>query len=110
MQLLYNDIAGLLLRLEQLLQQLDMWSEQPPEPAALASQQPFCIDTLDFAQWLQYVFVPTLRNTIECGAALPEKCQVAPMAEMQLQLAGNVDAAALVTVLEAIDAALSAPR
>jgi uncharacterized protein YqcC (DUF446 family) len=110
---LYRDVTDRLLQLEQEMQRLQLWSAKPPDPLALASQQPFCVDTLSLPEWLQHVFLPTLRNSIERGCALPEKCQVAPMAEMycqQLRLQQDIDGANLIAILEGIDLALNARR
>ncbi len=110
---LYRDVSDGLMQLEQEMQRLQLWSAQPPDPQALASQQPFCVDTLSLPEWLQHVFLPSLRNSIERGYALPEKCQVAPMAEIycqQLRLQQDIDGTALIAILESIDLALNAPR
>ncbi len=74
-------ITTLLIDLEIALQQAQRWTEEPPSPQAMASTEPFCIDTLDFDQWLQFVFLPRMRNVIDHRLHLPEKCEVAVMAE-----------------------------
>lgn len=38
---------------------------------ALASQQPFCLDTMNFSQWLQFVFIPNIQLLIDAQQALP---------------------------------------
>lgn len=113
MQGLYRDVSDRLLQLEREMKRLQLWGAQTPDPQALASQHPFCVDTLSLPEWLQHVFLPSLRNSIERGYALPEKCQVAPMAEMycqQLRLQQDIDGANLIAILEGIDLALNAPR
>ncbi|MDZ7925176.1 MAG: YqcC family protein [Marinagarivorans sp.] len=50
-------IAHLLHSLVLELKRLGEWQATPPSPAQLASQWPFCVDTLTFYQWLQWVFV-----------------------------------------------------
>ena len=42
---------------------------------------PFCLDTLNFDQWLQFVFLPTLYAMLEARQPLPSACAIAPMAE-----------------------------
>ena len=78
---LYQSLADALQQLEVELQQLGLWQEHPPSPQALASQQPFCIDTLEFNQWLQYVFLPRMQQLIATRSSLPARCNIAPMAE-----------------------------
>jgi len=60
---------------------MNLWQSNKPSAAALASTQPFCIDTLSFPQWLQFIFLPRMQAIIETGAALPSKCGIAPLAE-----------------------------
>jgi uncharacterized protein YqcC (DUF446 family) len=110
---LHRDLAARLQQLELEMRRLRLWSEERPSPEALASRQPFCIDTLNFVQWLQHVFLPSLRDSIDRGDTLPEKCAVAPMAQMyfmQLRPQRDIDAAILLAVLQGIDTSLSAPR
>ncbi len=76
-----TDIAELLIDIEAELRQLGLWDRQPPSPEALASDQPFSIDTLTLPQWLQFVFLPTIYRLLEEGQALPGRCGIAPMAE-----------------------------
>ncbi|OZG72597.1 hypothetical protein BTA51_15325 [Hahella sp. CCB-MM4] len=63
------------------LRRLDMWSSQPPSPEALASQQPFCIDTLEFHEWLQFILISRMKVIIEADAPLPQASGILPMAE-----------------------------
>ena len=76
-----TDIAELLIDIEAELRQLGLWDRQPPSPEALASDQPFSIDTLTLPQWLQFIFLPTIYRMLEEGQALPGRCGIAPMAE-----------------------------
>ena len=76
-----SDIAAPLIDLEAALRQLDLWSDRPPAADAMQSEQPFAMDTMDFEQWLQFIFMPTLYQLLETGAALPERCAITPMAE-----------------------------
>ena len=76
-----HQVAALLIDVEAHLRQLGLWDAEPPTDEALASTQPFCIDTLDFNQWLQFIFLPTMYQLIEDGEALPTECAIAPMAE-----------------------------
>jgi uncharacterized protein YqcC (DUF446 family) len=75
-------IAEQLLLIEQALRQAGWWSDEPPGPEALASAEPFCVDTLDFEQWLQWIFLPRMKVIIEEGLALPATSGILAMAEM----------------------------
>lgn len=76
-----HQVAALLIDVEAHLRQMGLWDPEPPTDEALASTQPFCIDTLDFNQWLQFIFLPTMYAILEEGRDLPTECAIAPMAE-----------------------------
>lgn len=77
-----NELAEHLLLIERELRVLGWWQEQAPSAAALASQEPFCVDTLTFEQWLQWIFLPRMKQLLEADAALPSVSGIQPMAEM----------------------------
>ena len=74
-------LGSLLMDLECELRLLQVWAEEPPSVEALSSTEPFCVDTLSFDQWLQFIFLPTLHQLLDQQAALPQECGVTPMAE-----------------------------
>ncbi|MBF0674348.1 YqcC family protein [Pseudomonas sp.] len=75
-------IADQLLLIERELRQLGWWSAHSPSDEALASCEPFCVDTLDFAQWLQWIFLPRMRTLVEGGGALPSVSGIRAMADV----------------------------
>lgn len=76
------ELAGQLLLIERELRVLGAWESTPPAPQALASREPFCVDTLRFEQWLQWIFLPRMKVTLEAGAALPAASGILAMAEV----------------------------
>lgn len=74
-------VAELLIDIEAQLRQLGLWEREPPPPQALASDQPFSVDTLTLPQWLQFIFLPTLHRLLAEGQPLPGRCGIAPMAQ-----------------------------
>lgn len=64
---------------EMLVQSL--WQRQAIDPQALQSQLPFCTDTMNFEQWLQFVLVAKLQHMLEQNIPLPQVSGIAPMAE-----------------------------
>jgi uncharacterized protein YqcC (DUF446 family) len=101
-----DELAVLLIDVEARLRQLNLWKDQSPSTEALTSSQPFCIDTLNFTQWLQFVFLPTLYGLIETGQSLPTACAVTPMAEEYFRGLG-LPGGALERTLLSIDRLLS---
>lgn len=101
-----TDIAAVLIDVEAQLRQLGLWDKIPPSAEALASEQPFCVDTLTLPQWLQFVFLPTLYTMLDNHQPLPDRCGIAPMAEEFFRGSG-LSYETLVTLLERIDEVLS---
>ncbi len=95
--------------IERELRALDLWEAVPPAPAALESGQPFCYDTLEANQWLQWVFLPRMRALIAAGAPLPTTCHVAEYLEEFYRESG-LPVVGLIRAVRAIDQLLSAPR
>ncbi len=81
---MYQPIVILLQQIEAELRQLQLWSSVAPDSAALASTLPFCYDTLSFAQWLQFVFLPKMRALVAARGPLPTKSAIHAMAEEAL--------------------------
>ncbi len=76
-----ENIKDILIKLEQALRAQGQWQPEPPPQQALASQLPFCYDTLEFNQWLQWVFLPRLNTLVEANAALPSESAIYEYAE-----------------------------
>lgn len=74
-------VADSLLQIEVELRRLGAWEAEPPPAEALQSTKPFAVDTLEFTQWLQFVFVSRMKVLIEHGRPLPKVSGMAPMAE-----------------------------
>ncbi|MDQ2078436.1 YqcC family protein [Marinimicrobium sp. ABcell2] len=99
-------VAEALFELEREMRSLELWESQSPSREALASSQPFAVDTLRFPQWLQFIFIPRLYQLVEHRSSLPVDCGVAPMAEEYFRpLSVNSDQ--LVNQLQEIDQLLS---
>ena len=81
----YALLADQLLLIERELRVLGWWADTAPSAEALASVEPFCVDTLAFEHWLQWVFLARMKAIIEQGGALPAVSGIRPMAEMAFQ-------------------------
>lgn len=75
-------VAEQLLLIERELRQLGWWQSEAPSAEALASQTPFCVDTLAFEQWLQWILLPRMKVLLESDAPLPAVSGIKAMAEM----------------------------
>jgi uncharacterized protein YqcC (DUF446 family) len=73
----------LLQNIQSAMTEAGYWSEVEISAQALLSQQPFCCDTMSFAQWQQFVFIPRMQALIRAGQELPILTQgqgIEPMA------------------------------
>jgi uncharacterized protein YqcC (DUF446 family) len=74
-------IAGLLLEIEADLSLGRKCEQKQPPMITLASRQPFCVDTLGLEQWLQWIFLPHMKQIIEQQQPLPSKSGIYAYAE-----------------------------
>jgi len=103
---IYTELALQLFEVEKMLREMNHWSHIEPLSDVLASTQPFAVDTLEFVEWLQFIFLPRMHLLVEAAAPLPENCSIAPMAEEYFRDSSH-QAVMLIKLLESIDALLS---
>ncbi len=94
----------LLTQLQSSLQAEKLWAIKPPSQKALRSNQPFCVDTLSFEQWLQFVMLPRFRHMIQTAMPLPKQCDMSAMAQEAFK---SRSLSAVSRVIHAIDELLS---
>lgn len=101
-----RQLADSLLQIEIELRRLNAWASELPPEEAFQSTAPFCVDTLDFTQWLQFVFVERMKVIIENEHPLPTVSGIAPMAEEHFR-GREQSVRGLIKELESIDQLLS---
>ncbi|AWM60693.1 YqcC family protein [Stutzerimonas stutzeri] len=99
-------VAQQLLLIERELRVLGLWGIEPPTPDALASVEPFCVDTLRFEQWLQWIFLPRMKAIVEADLPLPAASGICAMAEVVYREARVVG---LLDALRDFDALIESP-
>jgi uncharacterized protein YqcC (DUF446 family) len=80
----HDNVRAQLHAIEAVLRQHQLWQAVSPQPEAFASTQPFCLDTLEPFEWLQWVLVPRMHALLDGGHPLPQAFAVAPYYEMAL--------------------------
>ncbi|MFT5879633.1 MAG: hypothetical protein ACI86X_000738 [Moritella sp.] len=80
----YLQAQRLLTQIEVELKRLSLWQITPPSAVALASTAPFCIDTMPFTHWLQFIFLVKMQQLLALKMPLPENMAIHPMAEEAL--------------------------
>ena len=73
-------LLPLLQQLELHLRVQHLWQNSKPSQQALMSKEPFALDTLTFAQWLQFIFLEKMHELIQFSQPLPNSISVHPMA------------------------------
>ena len=96
-------VQQLLIALEAELKTTGFWRDISPSTTQLASTEPFCIDTLTFSEWLQFVFLVKMQFLLDNQIALPENMAIAPMAEEAFKTQ-NQATPALLALLVKLDA------
>jgi uncharacterized protein YqcC (DUF446 family) len=88
-----HEQVGLALQsLQQVMSNLGHWSESGISINALASQQPFCLDTMNFSQWLQFVFIPNIQALINANQILPRLAKGQGIEPMAIEFYKNTQA------------------
>lgn len=103
----YAELVSCLSDIEKELRCLNQWQINAPSVEALASKQPFCIDTLSFTQWVQFVFMPLINELIDKRKLLPMKSEISPMAQEYCK-AEALKGATLIALFEQLDTLLNA--
>ncbi|AMO54806.1 glyoxalase I [Endozoicomonas montiporae] len=95
-------IIQLLEDMETELKVLECWQTMPPSVEAMSSEVPFCMDSMPFSQWLQWLFIPRVRAIVEQGGALPKGANIKPYAEEALMVE-QVSSEKLLKLVEQFD-------
>ena len=80
---------------------IGMWQEKPLEPEQYDFRAAFAGDTMTFAQWLQFIFIPNVKSAAASGK-FPASSQVGVQAIREFD--GMNEASRLITLLNEFDA------
>ncbi|WLI78654.1 YqcC family protein [Kosakonia sp. H02] len=89
--------------IEAQLREHDLWQTTTPALGAFESTQPFCMDTLEPFEWLQWVLIPRMHALLDSKQALPHAFAIAPYYEMALE-ATNPHREVMLVHLQQLDA------
>lgn len=96
--------ADIVIEIERQMRLVGCWSSERPAEERLASTQPFAIDTLNFDEWLQFIFLPKIKLIIEQGGGLPIQSHITPMAEEYYKTqCDNRSSEGIVSAIQAFD-------
>jgi uncharacterized protein YqcC (DUF446 family) len=74
------EVAAAADRVEAAMREAGMWQDAPLDPAQYDFRMAFAMDTMAFSQWLQFVFLPRVREIVAGGGSLPGASNVAAQA------------------------------
>lgn len=95
-------LMRLLSELESELKTTNLWQLNRPSDQALASIEPFAIDTLSFPEWLQFIFIEKMTQLLQLALPLPKAMAITPMASEYFKVQ-TINSGALIIVIERID-------
>ncbi|MCO4758205.1 MAG: YqcC family protein [Oceanospirillaceae bacterium] len=99
-------VSALLSSIQSEMQSQQLWAAQSPSAEALSSQQPFCVDTLMFTEWVQWLMLPRLQMMIDQRTSLPQNSNMHAMAEEAFKRI-EADTNQLLELIKALDEALN---
>lgn len=88
-------------QIEAEMRRIALWQNQPLRPGQMDFKQAFGMDTMAFSQWLQFVFLPRVREAVASNN-FPDGSSVGAQAVREFD--GFSEADQLVTLLSEFDA------
>jgi uncharacterized protein YqcC (DUF446 family) len=101
----HREVASRLNDIESEMKRIGYWREAPLPPGMYQFSQAFAMDTMPFACWLQFIFIPRVRSIIETNGDFPPTSMVAAQAVREFD--GEPGTGPLVSALGKFDALFS---
>jgi len=97
-----NDrIAESIAGIESEMKRIGYWSAEPLPAQAYQFTAAFAMDTMAFSQWLQFIFIPRVRQILEEQGSFPSDSMVGAHAVREFD--GDENATTLVELLSKFD-------
>jgi uncharacterized protein YqcC (DUF446 family) len=96
-----QDVARHADRIEAEMRSIGFWQSEPLRPEQLLFKQAFALDTMAFSQWLQFVFLPRVREAVATGD-FPSSSAVGAQAVREFDTVPEADR--LLALLSSFDA------
>jgi uncharacterized protein YqcC (DUF446 family) len=97
---LQQDVSRYADRIEAEMRRIGFWQAQPLRPEQLKFKQAFGMDTMTFVQWLQFIFLPRVREAV-AENSFPSGSSVGAQAVREFD--GDPEADQLITLLSEFD-------
>ena len=100
-QNLYIQSTNLLSEIETEMKRIGYWSQEPLQEDAYNFQQAFAMDTMTFAQWLQFILFPRVQQIIKEKGDFPSESMTGVQAMREFD--GDEKSTQLVALLNEFD-------
>jgi uncharacterized protein YqcC (DUF446 family) len=98
----HAEVAEVVGQVEGEMKRIGYWREAPLPPEMYEFTQAFAMDTMPFAYWLQFIFIPRVRSIVEDQGEFPSASHVATQAVREFDGLDETDR--LQTLLSQFDA------
>jgi uncharacterized protein YqcC (DUF446 family) len=97
----HEAVAGQIGRIEAEMRKIGYWREEPLPLEMYEFTQAFAMDTMPFAYWLQFIFIPRVKSIVEERSEFPPASHVAAQAVREFD--GATEADELLSLLSEFD-------
>src|SRR5262245_45512599 len=101
MQTTREHIQTKIAEIEHEMKRIGYWQSDPLRPEQYEFRSAFAMDTMAFSQWLQFIFIPRVKNMLETGEKFPSDSQNGAQAAREFD--GDDRAQGLVALLSEFD-------
>ncbi len=98
---LYDRASAGIAEIEVEMKAIGYWSAEPLPESAYQFRKAFGMDTMAFSQWLQFIFIPRVRQIVAERGQFPERSMVAAQAVREFD--GDPNASRLLSLLSDFD-------
>lgn len=97
----YRVVAAKIDEIEQEMKRVGLWQEAPLAPEQYEFTRAFGMDTMSYDQWLQFVFLPRVREIISTRSKFPTSSSVGAQAVREFDTYPNAER--LISLLSEFD-------
>ena len=97
---LKQNVSRYVEQIEAEMRSIGLWQDQPLSPEQMQFSQAFAMDTMTFSQWLQFIFLPRVREAV-ASERFPSSSSVGAQAIREFD--GDDNAGQLITLLSEFD-------
>ena len=84
------------------MKRIGYWQSEPLDPDQYDFERAFAMDTMVFSQWLQFIFIPRVKEIVATAGEFPPRSMVGAQAVREFD--GAPEASDLVRLLSEFDA------